>query len=76
MRVTVHDDGVGGVDPARGTGIAGIRARVNAVDGTLTVSSPEGGPTTIIVEIPRHHGQPDGSPGHPAHRHQPPGGAR
>jgi signal transduction histidine kinase len=55
VRVTVHDDGVGGIDPTRGTGIAGIRARVNAVDGTLAITSPDGGPTTIIAEIPRHH---------------------
>ena len=53
LRVTVHDDGVGGVDATRGTGIAGIRARVNAVDGTLTITSPAGGPTTLIAEIPR-----------------------
>ena len=53
VRVTIHDDGVGGVDGAKGTGIAGIRARVNAVDGTLSVSSPAGGPTTLIAEIPR-----------------------
>ncbi len=53
VRVTVHDDGIGGVDAAKGTGIAGIRARVNAVDGTLTVTSPPGGPTTLTVEIPR-----------------------
>jgi len=53
VRVTIHDDGVGGVDTTNGTGIAGIRARVNAVDGTLTVTSPSGGPTTLIAEIPR-----------------------
>ncbi len=53
VRVTVHDDGVGGVDASRGTGIAGIRARVNAVDGSFTISSPTGGPTTLIAEIPR-----------------------
>jgi signal transduction histidine kinase len=53
VRVTVHDDGSGGVDPSKGTGIAGIRARVNAVDGTCTVTSPEGGPTTVVVQIPR-----------------------
>jgi len=53
VRVTIHDDGVGGVDPSKGTGIAGIRARINAVDGTGTVSSPPGGPTTVIVQIPR-----------------------
>jgi signal transduction histidine kinase len=53
VRVTVHDDGIGGVDAAKGTGIAGIRARVNAVDGSLTINSPAGGPTTLIAEIPR-----------------------
>jgi len=53
VRVTVHDDGIGGVDASKGTGIAGIRARVNAVDGNLTVNSPAGGPTTLIAEIPR-----------------------
>ena len=35
--IIVHDDGVGGVDPSKGTGVAGIRARVNAVDGTFTI---------------------------------------
>lgn len=55
VRVTVHDDGQGGVDPSKGTGIAGIRARVHAVDGSFTVTSPPGGPTTLVVEIPRHH---------------------
>ncbi len=56
VRVTVHDDGSGGSDPSKGTGIAGIRARVNAVDGVLTISSPPGGPTTIVAEIPRRAG--------------------
>lgn len=53
VRVTVHDDGVGGADPSRGTGLAGIRARVRAADGTLAVASPNGGPTTLVVELPR-----------------------
>jgi signal transduction histidine kinase len=53
VRVTVHDDGVGGADPTRGTGLAGIRARVHAVDGTLTVTSPPGGPTTLVAEMRR-----------------------
>ncbi len=53
VRVTVHDDGVGGVDASRGTGIAGIRARVHAVDGSFALSSPQGGPTTLVVEVPR-----------------------
>ncbi len=54
VRVTVHDDGEGGVDPSQGTGIAGIRARVNAVDGSCSVTSPAGGPTTVVVQIPRN----------------------
>jgi len=53
IRTSIHDDGKGGVDPTRGSGIAGIRARVNAVEGTLTISSPLGGPTLIVAEIPR-----------------------
>jgi signal transduction histidine kinase len=54
VRVTVHDDGVGGADPAGGTGILGIRARVRAVDGTFSITSPAGGPTTLVAEISRH----------------------
>ena len=53
VRTSIHDDGKGGIDPTRGSGLAGIRARVNAVDGTLTISSPPGGPTSIVAEIPR-----------------------
>lgn len=62
VRVTVHDDGQGGVDASKGTGIAGIRARVHAVDGSLTITSPQGGPTTIVVEIPRHLPNRSGTP--------------
>ncbi len=54
VRVTVHDDGAGGADPVGGTGILGIRARVRAVDGTFSITSPVGGPTTLVAEIPRH----------------------
>ncbi len=50
--ITVHDDGCGGADPARGTGIAGIRARVEGVDGQLDVESPVGGPTTLVAVLP------------------------
>lgn len=53
VRVTVHDDGAGGADMSTGTGLAGIRARVHAADGRLDVSSPAGGPTTIVAELPR-----------------------
>jgi signal transduction histidine kinase len=50
--VEVIDDGVGGADPARGTGLRGLADRVAAVDGRLTVTSPPGGPTVIRAELP------------------------
>jgi signal transduction histidine kinase len=52
VRVTIHDDGRGGADARRGTGLAGIRARVHGLDGTFTVASPPGGPTTVDATIP------------------------
>jgi signal transduction histidine kinase len=52
LRVTVTDDGAGGADPARGTGLAGIERRLAAFDGVLAVSSPPGGPTVANMEIP------------------------
>lgn len=54
VRITVHDDGRGGADPSGGTGLAGIRARVRGVDGTFSVTSPVGGPTTVMAEVPTH----------------------
>jgi signal transduction histidine kinase len=48
----VHDDGKGGADAKQGTGLDGIRGRVAALDGTADVSSPEGGPTVLTVELP------------------------
>jgi signal transduction histidine kinase len=50
--VEVSDDGVGGADPAGGTGLAGLAERVAAHDGWLQVLSPAGGPTTVLVELP------------------------
>jgi signal transduction histidine kinase len=49
--VDVVDDGVGGADPA-GSGLSGLTRRVEALDGTLTVTSPSGGPTTVHAELP------------------------
>jgi signal transduction histidine kinase len=51
LSVEVTDDGVGGADEALGTGIAGIRRRVLALDGTVHVHSPSGGPTVITVGL-------------------------
>ncbi len=47
----VVDDGDGGAD-AFGPGLTGLRQRAEALDGTLTVTSPDGGPTTVRVELP------------------------
>ena len=48
----VGDDGTGGADPARGSGLAGLAQRVAVVDGRLAIVSPPGGPTLITVELP------------------------
>ena len=52
LRLRVGDDGRGGADPSRGTGLDGLRQRVSTVDGALSVSSPPGGPTSVTVELP------------------------
>ena len=52
LRVGVTDDGGGGADPSRGTGLRGIERRVAAFDGVLAVHSPAGGPTAVTMEIP------------------------
>ncbi|WP_433436092.1 sensor histidine kinase [Nonomuraea sp. CA-141351] len=50
--VEVRDDGAGGADPAKGTGLTGLADRLAVVGGKLSLSSPMGGPTLIRVEIP------------------------
>jgi signal transduction histidine kinase len=50
--LTVADDGVGGADPAAGSGLAGLARRVRTVDGRLQVDSPPGGPTTVTAVLP------------------------
>ncbi len=52
LRITVTDFGVGGADPARGTGLAGVERRLAAFDGIVAVSSPVGGPTMVVMEVP------------------------
>ncbi len=51
IEVEIRDDGRGGADPSGG-GLLGLRRRVEALDGTLSVTSPAGGPTTIHAEVP------------------------
>jgi signal transduction histidine kinase len=50
--VEVRDDGAGGADPGAGTGLAGLGDRVRSMGGTMTLLSPAGGPTTVLVELP------------------------
>jgi signal transduction histidine kinase len=52
LSLVVRDDGCGGADPATGTGLRGIRQRLAAFDGTMTLSSLPGGPTLVALEIP------------------------
>ena len=52
LHLIVSDDGVGGADPARGTGLAGLAKRAASVDGTFEIASPPGGPTLITVDLP------------------------
>jgi signal transduction histidine kinase len=52
LRVAIRDDGVGGADPGRGSGLVGLRDRVEALGGQLSVESPVGGGTTLLVAIP------------------------
>ncbi len=50
--IRVTDNGVGGADPVRGTGLASLDRRARSVDGSLQIDSPAGGPTMITVELP------------------------
>ena len=52
LLVDVSDDGVGGADPAAGSGLRGLVDRVAVLDGTLTVTSPKNEGTTVTAEIP------------------------
>ncbi|MFD5793380.1 histidine kinase [Streptomyces diastatochromogenes] len=52
LRAVVRDDGTGGADESEGTGLLGVRRRVAALDGSVQVSSPVGGPTVIEVRLP------------------------
>jgi signal transduction histidine kinase len=52
VRLTIRDDGIGGADPEQGSGLVGLRDRVEAVSGTIEVASPPGDGTTLAVTIP------------------------
>lgn len=65
LRVCVRDDGVGGADPLRGSGLVGLKDRIEALGGTFSMHSPAGGGTTVSCELPAlaDGGQPDAGPG-------------
>jgi signal transduction histidine kinase len=52
LEVLVSDDGVGGAEPRNGSGFQGLRDRVGALEGTLSVDSPSGGGTRVLATIP------------------------
>jgi signal transduction histidine kinase len=52
LRLRVTDDGVGGADPTRGSGLFGLKDRVEALGGTMKVVSPAGGGTSLLVDVP------------------------
>jgi signal transduction histidine kinase len=52
LHLHVHDDGVGGADPVRGSGLVGLKDRVAALGGSLTVQSPYGAGTSLHAELP------------------------
>jgi signal transduction histidine kinase len=52
VRLAVSDDGVGGADPERGSGLVGLRDRVEAVGGGMAISSPPGGGTALVATMP------------------------
>jgi signal transduction histidine kinase len=52
LRVEVRDDGVGGADTARGSGLRGLADRISAMRGSFRVENPPGGGTRVLAEIP------------------------
>ena len=52
IEVEVVDDGIGGADPGSGSGLRGLGDRVAALDGTLSVHSPPGAGTRVVVTLP------------------------
>jgi signal transduction histidine kinase len=50
--LTIRDDGIGGADKSRGSGLDGLAQRVSTVDGRINIDSPHGGPTMVMVTLP------------------------
>jgi signal transduction histidine kinase len=52
LRATITDNGHGGADSTQGTGLSGVERRLATFDGILAISSPPGGPTILVIEVP------------------------
>jgi signal transduction histidine kinase len=52
LQVCVRDDGVGGADPSSGSGLVGLKDRIEAFGGTMTLDSPSGRGTTLVAQLP------------------------
>jgi signal transduction histidine kinase len=52
LQLAIRDDGIGGADPDQGSGLVGLSDRIEALGGTLQVSSPAGNGTTLLIEVP------------------------
>jgi signal transduction histidine kinase len=57
LGLSIRDDGRGGADPTRGSGLIGLTDRVDALAGTIDVASPVGAGTTLLITLPIEEGQ-------------------
>jgi signal transduction histidine kinase len=62
VRLAIRDDGIGGADPRHGSGLVGLSDRIAALGGKFDVTSPAGGGTTLLIEIPLEGQSSPGSP--------------
>jgi PAS domain S-box-containing protein len=69
VELAIRDDGVGGADPERGSGLIGLRDRVEALGGTIEIASSRGHGTSVVVRIPVDETEPPGE--HPLPRQAP-----
>jgi signal transduction histidine kinase len=52
LQLAIRDDGIGGADPGQGSGLVGLSDRIEALGGTLQLTSPAGSGTTLRIEVP------------------------
>ncbi|HEV7865275.1 MAG TPA: histidine kinase, partial [Acidimicrobiia bacterium] len=62
LPISIRDDGIGGADPERGSGLIGLKDRVEALAGTIETASPPGHGTCLLARIPVVNPQPSQCP--------------